>query len=156
MGEFPNNYHLSEDDYHNLGIAEMTSDEEYNRYLFEMLEMLPEYCAKVNSVSGDERRKILDEIYAVMLDRVGQKIGGFGRESVNGDVISVQEYKATIRLFPHRDLDMLYYFNNIRFGFGVRTLINEINKEFNVDTDICRYNDSLDFDNKKRILSLND
>ena len=153
VGEFPNNYRLSDDDYHNLGIDQMTSDEEYNRYLFEFLQMLPEYCAKVNSVSGDDRRKVLDEIYAVILDRVGQKVGGFRRESITGDVISVQEYKATIRLFPHRDLDMLYYFNNIRFGFGIRNLVDEINKEFVFKTCLDESNNECV---KKRVLGLNE
>lgn len=68
-------------------------------------------------------------IYMVILDRVGQKIGGFKRTSVDGDIISVQEHKATIRLFPHRDLDMLYYFEKIKFGFGVRGLVDNINKK---------------------------
>lgn len=130
MGEFPNNYQLTEEDYQNLGIEQMTSDEEYNQYLFEMLKTLPKYCEKVNSAKNtDERRKFLDEIYTIILDRVGQKIGGFRRESIKDNVITVQEYKPTIRLFPHRDLDMLYYFENIRYGFGIRTLIDEINKK---------------------------
>lgn len=134
MGQFPSNYQLTEEDFYNLGIDQMTSDNEYNQFLFETINLLPQYCMEVNSTQNlDERRKILDDIYMVILDRVGQKIGGFRRTSVNGDIISVEERKATIRLFPHRDLDMLYYFQRIRFGFNVRDLVNNINKKIVIE-----------------------
>ena len=129
-------YKLNEDDFYNLGFSEMTSDEEYNRYLFETLEILPEYVSRLNNITEvEERREVLDEIYSVILNRVGQRIGGFRRTSVDGDIITVQEHKPTIVLRPHRDLDMLYYFEHINYGFGIRTLIDEMNKKFvkNID-----------------------
>lgn len=145
MGQFPDNYQLTEEDFHNSGINQMTSDDEYNQFLFEILQMLPQYCLKLNSTQNiDERRKILDDIYMIILDRVGQKIGGFRRTSVDGNVISVQENKATIRLFPHRDLDMLYYFEGIEFGFGVRNLIDNINQKIALETNRSNENTYLE------------
>lgn len=149
MGQFPSNYQLTEEDFHNLGIDQMTSDNEYNRFLFEILQMLPQYCLKLNSTQNlDERRKILDDIYMVILDGVGQNIGGFRRTSVDGDIISVQEHKATICLFPHRDLDMLYYFEGIKFDFGVRDLVDNINKKIAIGRNQSNKNIYLESENK--------
>ena len=151
MGQFPSNYQLTEEDFHNLGIDQMTSDNEYNRFLFETLEMLPQYCLKLNSTqNSDERRKILDDIYKVILDRVGQKVAGFKRTSVDGDIISVQEHKATIRLLPHRDLDMLYSNERIKFGFGVRDLVDNINKKIAIGINQSNGNIYLESENKNK------
>lgn len=149
MGQFPVNYQLTEEDFYNLGINQMTRDDEYNRYLFETLKILPQYCLKLNSTQNmDERRKILDDIYMIILDRIGQKIGGFKKTSVDGDIISVQESKATIRLCPHRDLDMLYYFERIEFGFGVTNLIDNINKKIALVVNQSNENIHLESDKK--------
>lgn len=155
MQQIPSNYQLSDDDYYNLGINNMTSDEEYNCYLFEMLKLLPEYCARVNSnESADDRRKVLDEVYAIMFQRVGQKVGGFRRTSVKDDVISVQDYKPTIGLFPHRDLDMLYYFNNVRFGFGIERLVKKINMISGLNNETNVNTSKIDENSRRRILGL--
>jgi len=143
MGQFPSNYQLTEEYFHNLGIDQMTSDDEYNRFLFETLKMLPRYCLKFNlTKNSDERRKLLNDIYMIILDRVGQKIGGIRRTSLDGNIISVQEHKATIRLFPHRDLDMLYYFERIRIDSDITNLIDNINKKILIqinqsDENVC-------------------
>lgn len=151
IGQFSNNYQLTEEDFHNLGINQMTSDDEYNRFLFETLEMLPEYCMKLNSTkTTDERRKMLDDIYTTILDRVGQKIGGFRKTSIDGNIISVQEHKATIRLFPHRDLEMLYYFEGIRFGYDVGNLINNINQKIHLGTNQSNKNMYLETENRNK------
>lgn len=147
IGQFPRNYQLTEENFHNLGIDQMTSDNEYNQFLFETINLLPQYCIEVNSAKTlDERRKTLDDIYMVILDRVGQKIGDFRRTSIAGDIISIQEHKATIRLFPHRDLDMLYYFEGIRFDFDVRNLVDNINKKIAIG--INQSNEYLDLEPK--------
>ena len=92
-----------------------------------MLKFLPEYCKKINLLENmEDRRKVLDEVYSIMLQRIGQKIGGFRITTIIGNVSSVEEHKATINLSPSRDLDMLYSFNNINYGYGIRTLIEEI------------------------------
>jgi len=137
MGNFPSNYELTEEDFYNFGIAQMTRDDEYNHFLFETLQILPHYCIKLNSVeNSDDRRKILDEIYGLILDRIGQKIGGVRKTSTIGNVISVQEHKATIRLLPHRDLDMLYYFERINYGFDIQNLINNINSKIIIENNL--------------------
>lgn len=147
IGQFPRNYQLTAESFHNLGIDQMTSDNEYNQFLFETINLLPQYCIEVNSAKTlDERRKTLDDIYMVILDRVGQKIGDFRRTSIAGDIISIQEHKATIRLFPHRDLDMLYYFEGIRFDFDVRNLVDNINKKIAIG--INQSNEYLDLEPK--------
>ena len=53
---------------------------------------------------------------------------------------------------------MLYYFNNIRFGFGVRNLVDEINKELIFNSCLDNSNECNHSDKcvKKRILSLNE
>ena len=128
-GEISSDYQLDEEYYYSLGINQMTNNEEYNYYLFEMLKSLPEYCKRVNRLDNiEDRRKVLDEVYSIMLQRIGQKIGGFRRTTIIGNVSSIEEHKATINLSPYRDLDMLYSFNNINYGYGIRTLIEEINQ----------------------------
>ena len=155
MQRIPSNYQLSEEDYYNLGISNMTSDKEYNRYLFEMLKSLTEYCARVNlTESTEDRRKVLDEVYVIMFQKIGQKIGGIRRTSIDGDIISIQEHKSTICLVPHRDLDMLYYFNNIRFGFGVERLVKKINIINGLNNEKNMNGSEIDENPKKRMLSL--
>lgn len=128
MGQLPDNFWLNEEDFENLGISQMTKDEEYNRFLFETLQMLPQYCVKLNLANDiEERRKILDDIYMVISDRIGQKIGGFKKTTIDGNVMSVDERKASIRLRPHKDLEMLYYFEGINIDYDVRKITNNIN-----------------------------
>lgn len=130
MGQIPGNYQLTEEDFHNLGINQATNNEEYNRFLFETLQMLPQYCMRLNSMnSTEERRKMLDGIYLLMTDRIGQKIGGYKKTSIDSDIISTEEHKATVGLLPHKDLDMLYYFENINLSPNIRTLIDSINQK---------------------------
>lgn len=150
MNKIQNNYHLDEDDYYNLGINNMTSNKEYNLYLFDLLKSLPEYCTRLNSTeSTEDRRKILDEVYDIMLQRVGQKVGGFKKTSVSSDVITVQEHKASICWKPHRDLEMLYYFEHIDYGYDCEDLLDNINKKMNVIT-------PLDGDVPRKTLHLHD
>lgn len=136
MGEFPNDYQLKDEDYYNFGISEITTDKEYNHYLFEMLKSLPDFSMRVNSASdADDRREILEEIYALMQQRIGQKVGGFRRTTIEGDLITIRENKATISWQPYRDLEMLYYFQNIHgySSFDCSLLIDSIKNKIDCD-----------------------
>lgn len=133
-GNIPHDYELKDDDYINLGINNMTSNQEYNYRLFELLKKLPEYYNRVNTSSNqEERRNTLDEIYTLMKNQVGQKIGGFRQTEVNGDVVSVKEVKATTNWEPYRDLEMIYCFSNIDgYGMDCSELINKIIEMSNI------------------------
>lgn len=145
MGQISSDYELNEEDFYNLGIDQMTSNNEYNKYLFETLKMLPKYCTKLNNTQTiEERRRILNDIYSVILDRVGQKIGGFRKTSIDGGVVSVQEHKATISLSPRRDLDMLYCFEGISHGFNVRSIVDNINEKMLLKINQTNQNKYLD------------
>lgn len=148
MGQFPSDYQLTKEDFHTLGIDQMTSDDEYNRFLFETLEMLPQYCARLNSTqNSDERRKILDEIYAIISYRIGPRIGGFRRTIVDDDIISIQKHEG-ITLSPYRDLEMLYHFEYINFGFDVEKLIDSINEKIGIEIKQSNGNMCLESENK--------
>lgn len=148
MGQFPSNYQLTKEDFHTLGIEQMTSDDEYNRRFFEILKLLPQYCSKLNSTQNpNERRKILDEIYAIIKYGIGSKIGGFRRTTMDGDIVSVQRHEG-IALSPHKDLEMLYHFEYINFGFGVEKLINNINRKIGIRINQNSENMSLESENQ--------
>ena len=128
LEEFPNDYELKEEDYYNWGINNMTNQEDYNRCFFEILKDLPEYYKRVNNTSNqEERRQVLDEIYKILKDKVGNKVGGYRKTESYGDIEKVTESKATINWSPHRDLEMLYYFNNMDcYDVDCNQLINNL------------------------------
>ena len=149
MGYISDDYQLKEEDFLKLGIDQITNNEEYNYLLFEALQMLSQYCIKLNSIdNSEERRKLLDEIFMIILDKVGQKIGGFRKTSTEDNVITINEHKATIKLLPHKDLAMLYYFENINLNSNVGDLINNINKKFIKETNLSNENISLESNQK--------
>jgi hypothetical protein len=126
MNQFPHNYVLNEEDYYNLSINNMTSNEKYNHDLFEILKSLPEYYKKVNlSKNQDERRKMLEEVYKDMQNRIGQKVGGYRKTEINGNVEMRKHTPATINWSPYHDLKMVYYFEHVE-NYGLDcTLLNE-------------------------------
>lgn len=133
LEKFPNDYKLTEDDYYNLGINNMTDQEEYNRYFFEILKELPEYYKRVNDKSNqEERREVLDELYIVLKEKVGNKVGGYRKTESYGNVEKITESKATINWSPYRDLEMLYYFNNMDcYDVDCNQFINNIKGRIN-------------------------
>ena len=130
MHEFPNNYVLNENDYYNLGINNMTSSEKYNHDLFEILKELPEYYKKVNLASSmEDRRKILEEVYKDMQNKIGQKVGGYRKSETMGNVEITEHHPATINWSPYQDLKMLYYFDHIEnYGIDCTQLSKSIRK----------------------------
>jgi len=130
MNEFPNNYVLSEDNYYDLGIDCMTSSEKYNRNLFEILKELPQYYKKVNLASSmEDRRKILEEVYKDMQNKIGQKVGGYRKSETIGDIEITQHRPATINWSPYQDLKMVYYFDHIEnYGINCAQLSKSIRK----------------------------
>lgn len=130
MNQFPNNYVLSEDDYYNLGINNMTSSEKYNHDLFEILKELPQYYKKVNLANNQEDiRKVLEEVYNSMQNRIGQKVGGYRKSEKIGVVEITQHHPATINWSLYQDLKMVYYFDHIE-NYGIDcTSLNKFIKE---------------------------
>lgn len=97
----------------------MTSSEKYNHDLFEILKELSEYYKKVNFENNKEdRRKILEEVYRDMQNRIGQKVGGYRKSETIGNVEITQHRPATINWSPYQDLKMVYYFNHIE-NYGI-------------------------------------
>ena len=133
-GIIPHDYELKDEDFINLDIINMTSNQEYNYNLFETLKKLPEYYTIVTASSNiEDRRKSLDEIYLLMKKQIGQKVGGLRRTEVNGSVTQIQESKATTNWSPYRDLEMLYCFSNIDvYGIDCSELINGIMEISNI------------------------
>ena len=126
--QFPNNYVLEEDDFYLWGIDNITSDKEYNKSFFETLKSLPDYYKRVETAKSiEERRKVLDEIYAEMQNGIVNKIGGFRETDTNGKVI--RECKPTIVCKPISDLQMLYYFRNIEYFNEIPKLKEAIRKQ---------------------------
>lgn len=129
MGDFPNDYQLSEEDYYNMGINSMTSNDEYSRNLFEVLKELPDYYKKVNSQHDfEERRKTLDDVYSLMKNKIGNKVGGMRKSDFVGGVEVSIVHKATINWAPHRDIAMVYHFNGVNDfgGINCKPLIESI------------------------------
>lgn len=149
MGQFPSDYQLTKEDFHTLGIDKVTNDDEYNRFLFEIIEKLPQYCARLNSTqNSDERRKILDEIYTIILYRIGSRFGSFRTETKDDDIISIQKQKGKFILSPCRDLEMLYEVDYIKFGFDVGELIDSINGKIGIGIKQSNGNMCLESENK--------
>lgn len=128
MGEIPSDYEISEKDYYDWGISGFTKDEEYNRNLFMVIKDLFGYCEKINSINNiEERKKMLDEVYLILLDKVGNKVGGFRQVTISGNVYEEIVKKPSITWRPVKDLEMLFFFERINL-LNVDSLVNEINK----------------------------
>lgn len=121
-GQFPNNYELEENDFYSWRIDEMTPDEEYNKNFFEALKILPRYYERVQETkNNDERREVLKSIYAEMEDNIANRIGGFQEINAEGEV--VEDIKPSVMWQPFRDLELLYYANDIsRYSSNVSDL----------------------------------
>lgn len=133
MNEFPNDYILSEEDYYNWEINNMTSNETYNHCFFEILKELPDYYKKVNDAWDQTgRREILDEIYQNIKNKIGQKVGGYKKTEVDGNIEKVTESPATVNMAPYRDLEMVYYFANIDcYDTNCSPLIDDLKNRLN-------------------------
>lgn len=125
MGNFQNDYQVFEESF-------LPDDEEYKRNLLETLQMLPQYCIKINSIENlEERRKMLADVYSKILDKVGQKLDSYRKKEISVDdiMVTVHDDKGTVTCYPYRDLEMLYYFEGIKYGFDGEELIEKINKK---------------------------
>jgi len=126
--EFPNNYKLDEQYYYNWGINNMTENEQYNRCFFEILNTLPTYYKMINSTESQiERRQILDKIYMIIKNKIGQKVGGYKITEVIGNVEKIKEFEPTINWSPYRDLEMVYSFEYMNcYDINCEEFINDV------------------------------
>ena len=142
LGEFPHNFVLKEEDYIGLGIDTMTSDKEYNRCFFETLKSFPDYYQKIDiTVNNEERRKVLEEMYLDMINKLTARLGSFKETDISGNTI--KESKGSVPTRPYKDISMLVYWDNITFHDGIPDIIQAIKEE-----QLKRYNNSkLQFSN---------
>jgi len=83
LGQFPTNFILTEENYIGWGIDLITQDQEYNRCFFETLKTLPDWYHKLtSSVNNDERRNILDVMYADIMSKVSARYGSFKKQTL--------------------------------------------------------------------------
>lgn len=128
LGQFPINFELKKEDFSSWGIASMTKNMQYNKCFFEILKSLPSYYQKVSSASNnDERRKMLEEIYAEIMRRIAARYGGFKETSINGEII--RKSKGTLPIRPASDVAMLVHWENVDYFDGIPEVIDAIKKE---------------------------
>ena len=128
LGQFPTHFELKEEDYVGWGIEAMTKNKEYNRCFFETLKSLPSYYERVTSASNnDERRKVLEEIYAEIVYRIAERYGGLKETGADGEVI--REVKGTLPIRPAKDIEMLVYWDRIDYFDGIPDVIASIKEE---------------------------
>lgn len=128
LKKFPTDFKLSEEDYFELEINLITSDEKYNRSFFEILKLLPSYYKKVNeSSNNDERRAALDEMYNDIMNKISARLGNFKKTNMNGYV--EKRSKGLVPIRPSNDIKMLVYWDNIEFEDGIDSVINSIKEE---------------------------
>lgn len=128
LGQFPNNFVLTEDDYTSLGIDVMTKDQEYNRCFFETLKALPDWYQKLSAATdNDERRSILEAMYADIMSKISARYGSFKETDGNGN--TVRESKGTISIRPSDDVSMFVHWEYITFHDGIPDVIEAIRRE---------------------------
>lgn len=146
LGYFPTNFELTEEDYHGWGIDEMTNNKEYNRCFFETLKSLPDYYKRViASRDNVERRKVLEAIYAEMMQRISARYGGVKVIGSNGEV--VKESKGVIPIRPHADIEMIVHWDNLTYHDGIPEVIEAIKQEQlkrYIGNNSCKLDDSME------------
>ena len=127
LGEFPNEYKIKERFYKEWGINRIT-DEKYNKSFFEILKALPGYYIKVTMAQDNQtRRKMLEECYQEMINKIGARVGGFRETDAKGNI--AREAEAKIILQPHFDIKLLVYSESPNYYDGIPWVIEEIKNE---------------------------
>lgn len=125
LGQFPNNFVLTEDNYTSWGIDLMTQNQEYNKCFFETLKALPDWHNKlISSTNNDERRITLEAMYADIMSKISARYGSFKETDVNGNV--VRESKGIIPIRPSDDVSMFVHWDNVTFHDGIPDVIEAI------------------------------
>lgn len=128
LGQFPNDYVLTEENYTTWGIDKMTDNREYNRCFFEILKSLPSWYSRlISSSDNQERRSILESLYASMTNRISAYYGSLKETGIDGNV--VRENKGSTPIRPSDDVAMLVHWENITFHDGISDIIEAIKKE---------------------------
>lgn len=128
LGQFPNNFELTEENYKNWGIDAMTDEPEYNRNFFETLKALPDWHDKlISAVDNEERRSILESMYADMMNKISNRYGSFRETDINGNII--RDEKGVIPIKPSMDVEMLIYREGVTYHDGIPEVIEAIKKE---------------------------
>ena len=128
LGKFPADFELEEKEYTDLGIDMLTKNEEYNRNFFEMLKSLPTYYQKIiNASDNNERRAILDEIYADLMNKIATYYGGFREVDTYGNI--KRESNSIVPIHPSKDVEMLVFWENIEFHDGISSIIQFMKEE---------------------------
>ena len=128
LGQFPHDFELEESDYVDWGIDVMTRNMDYNREFFEMLKSLPmHYKNVVNATTNDERRKCLDEMYEEIMYRISSRVGGFRETYDNGNIVN--DFPATIPLWPDYDVSLIVYSYKVRYYDGIASVIKKVKRE---------------------------
>lgn len=130
LGQFQSDFILREEDYINLDIDSMTKDKEYNRNFFEILKSLPDWYRKlVSATDNDKRRKVLEEMYADIMNKIAARYGTVRKTEVGEKVITFKESKGTTIIRPSKDVEMLVYWDDITFHDGIPDIIEGIKQE---------------------------
>lgn len=128
LGQFPTDFILTEENYIDWKIDIMTSDQEYNRCFFETLKALPEWYHKLVSAGNNEdRRSILDAMYADIMSKISARYGSFRETDTEGNII--RKSKGSVSIRPSNDISMLVYWDNVKFYDGIPSIIEAIKKE---------------------------
>lgn len=128
LGQFPNDYTLTEEDYRVWGIDTMTKDKDYNRCFFETLKSLPDYYKElIAKENNEDRRKVLENMYNDIMNKIAHRFGGFKETDGNGNI--VRESKGTIPIRPSKDVSMFVYWDDITFHDGIPAIIQEIKED---------------------------
>ena len=116
---------LSDDDYYNLGIDGFTSNAEYNRKFFNILQKLPFYYEKVVcSMNNEERRAALDEVYSEICRSIELRVGSFRETDASGNI--VKNYEGTVSWPAWRDVELVIDAHYTTFFDGITDLTKQI------------------------------
>ena len=125
LGQFPTDFVLQEEDFTEWGISTMTTNNEYNRCFFETLKSLPSYYLKVTGATNNEdRRKALEDMYKVVMNNIAQRVGGIKITDADGTII--RENEGLVSLRPHRDVEMMVYWERVVFHDGIDFITKSI------------------------------
>ncbi len=128
LGEFPTDYELDEEKYTAWGIDAMTKNDEYNRRFFTILKSLPMYHHSLVSASTlEERRNILNQIYAEMISKLAARYGSFQKTDVDGKL--VRKFEGSVSIKPSRDVSMFFHWDNFIYYDGIPSVISKIKEE---------------------------
>lgn len=125
LGQFPTDFVLQEEDFTEWGINAMTNNNEYNRCFFETLKSLPDHYLKVTRMTNnEERRKALEDMYKEVMNNIAQRVGGIKITDVDGNII--KENEGLVSLRPHRDVELMVYWDHVIFHDGIDFIIKSI------------------------------